>query len=143
VKRPYDVPDGTFVYRVGGPARLVEPEATRKRGVVVFYRASKSFSYEGRHVAKDQVLEEDDPLVPVVLSSHPGLLLVTVSRGGRSDESGIDFRPDVLDRNFELRISSGARATIVDAARGRGSRPGDGRLPVLLRPPSPLRRSCR
>jgi proteasome lid subunit RPN8/RPN11 len=118
VKRLYDVPDGTVVYRDGGPARLVEPDATRmpaassRRGVVVSYRASKSFSYESRHVAKDEVLEEDDPLVPVVLSSHPGVLLVTVSRGGRSDESGIDFRPDLVDRNFELRISSGARATI-------------------------------
>jgi proteasome lid subunit RPN8/RPN11 len=110
--------------------RLVEPEVTRT------YRASKSFSYEGRHVAKDEVLGEDDPLVPVLISSHPGLLLVTVSRGGRSDESGIDFRPDLVDRSFELRLSSGARATIAEtlwAVAGRDLETG-GHLFSFARP---------
>ena len=56
MKPLYDLPAGTIIYRYGGTARLVEPEATRSEG--------------------------------------------------------IDFRPDLVDRNFELRISSGARATI-------------------------------
>jgi proteasome lid subunit RPN8/RPN11 len=58
VKRPYDLPAGSVIYRYGGTARLVEPD-----------------------------------------------------EASRSDE-GIDFRPDLVDGSFELRISSGARETI-------------------------------
>lgn len=56
--------------------------ATRN-GFVVRYRAAESFSYAGRVVTKDEVLERNDPVVPVVLSSRPGLLLVWVSKEER------------------------------------------------------------
>lgn len=48
--------------------------------LVVRYRAHESFSYDGRLVAKDELLERNDPVVPVVLSSRPGLLLVWVKK---------------------------------------------------------------
>jgi proteasome lid subunit RPN8/RPN11 len=62
MKPLYNVPDGTVVYRYGGPVQLVGSGATRF-------------------------------------------------------EAGIDFRPDEVDRTFELRISSGARRTIVETLR--------------------------
>jgi hypothetical protein len=47
---------------------------------IVRYRARESFSVAGRLVAKDEVLERNDPLVSHVLSSRPDLLLVWVKK---------------------------------------------------------------
>jgi hypothetical protein len=45
--------------------------------VVGTFRARESFSYDGRLVAKDEVLSGDDPVALAVLDKRPDLLFVT------------------------------------------------------------------